>query len=166
VNGWLAAGPTDKVIIFSQFVAMIDLLDDHFRANGIDVATYTGQMSKDDRDEVLADFKRPGGPSVIIISTKAGGVGLNLTCANKVILIDHTWTYAATAQAVDRAWRIGQTKPVEVVELSIEKTIEARILALQERKKALADGAFGEGGNQKLGRLTLADLRLLFDRNA
>lgn len=102
----------------------------------------------------------PGG------STKAGGVGLNLTCANKVILLDHTWTYAATAQAVDRAWRIGQTKPVEVIELSIENTIEARILALQEKKKQLADGAFGEGGNQKLGRLSLQDLRMLFDRNA
>jgi SNF2 family DNA or RNA helicase len=124
IEGWRVSAPQDKILIFSQFVSMIDLLAAYLRDHDIDVSTYTGKMSKDDRDDTLDEFRRLDGPKVCIISTKAGGVGLNLVCANKVILLDHTWTYAATAQAVDRAWRIGQTKPVEVVELSIGNTIE------------------------------------------
>jgi len=166
VEGWRVSAPQDKILIFSQFVSMIDLLAAYLRDHDIDTSTYTGQMSKDDRDDTLEEFRQPDGPRVCIISTKAGGVGLNLVCANKVILLDHTWTYAATAQAVDRAWRIGQTKPVEVVELSIGNTIEQRILDLQAKKKQLADAAFGEGNGGKIGRLSLADLRMLFDRNA
>jgi SNF2 family DNA or RNA helicase len=165
INGWGAADPNDKILIFSQFVAFINALSDYLEENGITNATYTGGMSKDERDETIEAFKKPNGPRVLIISTKAGGVGLNLVCANKVLLIDHGWTYAATAQSIDRAWRIGQTKPVEVIELSVRNTIEARILELQERKKALADGAFGEGGVGKLGRLTLNDLKRLFERD-
>lgn len=166
IQQWQKEAPKDKILIFSQFVAMIDLLSNYLERNGVSTTCYTGSMSKDDRDDCLADFRKPEGAKVCIISTKAGGVGLNLTCANKVLILDHTWTYAATAQAIDRAWRIGQTKQVDVVELCIANTIEGRILELQQKKKDLADGAFGEGeGVGRRQRLTLNDLRRLFERD-
>lgn len=80
--------------------------------------------------------------------------------------MDLAWNAAAENQAVDRAHRIGQTRPVDVRRLIIKDTIEQRILALQEKKSALADGAMGEGAGGRLGRLTVQDLMKLFDYNA
>lgn len=96
----------------------------------------------------------------MLVSLKCGSLGLNLVCANRVIFCDFWWNPAVEAQAVDRAHRIGQGKKVVVYRLVIEGTIEQRILAIQEGKKAIVDGAFGKGGGG--GKLGVDDLRTLF----
>ncbi|KAJ9123749.1 hypothetical protein QFC24_003523 [Naganishia onofrii] len=164
VKDWLAANDEDKIVIFSQFVTFIELVREHLQGQGIECFTYTGSMSKVDRDATIANFTSPRNPvRVILISTKAGGVGLNLTIANKAICLDLAWNNATEQQAIDRIHRIGQTKPVEVHRIVIPNSVEQRILALQEKKAALAEGAYGEGKGGKLGRLSVQDLMALFD---
>ncbi|KAJ9123338.1 hypothetical protein QFC22_001537 [Naganishia vaughanmartiniae] len=164
VTGWLAANDEDKIVIFSQFVTFIELVRQDLEMQGIDSYTYTGSMSKIDRDATIANFTNPRKRvRVILISTKAGGVGLNLTIANKAICLDLAWNNATEQQAIDRIHRIGQTKPVEVHRIVIPNSVEQRILALQEKKAALAEGAYGEGKGVKLGRLSVQDLMALFD---
>jgi len=99
-------------------------------------------------------------PPVMLLSLKAGGVGLNLTAADHVFLIDPWWNPAAEDQAADRAHRIGQDRPVMVYRLVAVDTVEERILALQDRKRALADAALagGSGVGASLTRQDLLDL--------
>jgi SNF2 family DNA or RNA helicase len=99
-----------------------------------------------DRGAVVAGFQAPAGPPVLLISLRAGGVGLNLTAADHVFLLDPWWNPAVEDQAADRAHRIGQDRPVIVHRLVSEDTVEERILALQERKRDLARAALGEAG--------------------
>ena len=98
---------------------------------------------------------------VFLISLKAGGVGLNLTSADTVILYDPWWNPAVEAQAMDRTHRIGQDKPVFVYKLITENTVEEKILAMQERKQALADGVYSGKAQGKEAKLTAADLKEL-----
>ena len=95
---------------------------------------------------MVARFQADDGPPVMLISLKAGGVGLNLTAADHVFLCDPWWNPAVEAQAADRAHRIGQDKPVFVYRLVATDTVEERILALQEKKRALFDAALGDAG--------------------
>ena len=90
-------------------------------------------------------FQSKGGPPVFLLSLKAGGVGLNLTAADHVFLLDPWWNPAVEEQAADRAHRIGQDKPVMVYRMVTEDSVEERILELQERKRALAEAALGSG---------------------
>ena len=113
-----------------------------------------------DRGAVVDAFQREGGPPVLLLSLKAGGTGLNLTAADHVFLLDPWWNPAAEDQAADRAHRIGQDKPVMVYRLVAKDTVEERILALQEKKRALADAAIGEGGGAA-GGITRDDLLAL-----
>ncbi len=181
VQGWLEEDPTTKILIFSQFVflvgdadlrftAYLDLLNDYLKANGVTCVGYRGSMSASAREEAVRRFKTPAGIAdplpVMLISTKAGGVGLNLTVAHKVIMCDLAWNPATEQQAIDRSHRIGQDKPVGVERLVIRDTVEDRLLAIQEHKGLLADGAMGEGSIGRLGRLTLDDIRKLFAINA
>ena len=101
----------------------------------------TGRTRK--RDEVISRFQS-GAVPVFLISLKAGGLGLNLTQADTVIHYDPWWNPAAEQQATDRAHRMGQEKPVLVVKLVTEGTVEEKILALQARKQQLAQGIYGE----------------------
>jgi SNF2 family DNA or RNA helicase len=94
---------------------------------------------------VLQAFAAADGPPVLLLSLKAGGTGLNLTTADHVFLLDPWWNPAAEDQAADRAHRIGQERPVLVHRLVAEDSVEERILALQARKRALAEAALGEG---------------------
>jgi len=96
---------------------------------------------------------------------KCGSLGLNLTCANHVILTDPWWNPALDNQAIDRVHRIGQTKDVHVHRIVVPNTVEDRIMGLQKAKQSIADGALGEGGASKLGRLGLNDLIFLFTGN-
>lgn len=91
-------------------------------------------------------------------SLKCGGVGLNLTRANRVISLDLGWSEAIESQAFDRVHRLGQTRSVTVERLVISNTVEDRILALQETKRNLADGSLGEGNGKKIGRMYLLDV--------
>jgi superfamily II DNA or RNA helicase len=148
-----------RVLVFSQFVEMLALIAKDLNGMGIKYLTLTGQTR--DRAAVLRDFKEGDAP-VFLISLKAGGVGLTLTEADTVILYDPWWNPAVERQAMDRAHRIGQDKPVFVHRLVAAGTVEERILALQAKKQALADALLTEGGdNTATGLLddsVLADL--------
>ncbi len=133
-----------KALVFSQWTSLLDLIEKRLEGSGIEHIRLDG--STRDRGEVVARFQSDDGPPVMLISLKAGGVGLNLTAADHVFLCDPWWNPAAEAQAADRAHRIGQDKPVFVYRLVSEGTVEERILSLQERKRALFDAALGDAG--------------------
>lgn len=148
-----------RVLIFSQFVSMLRIIEDKLDENNIAYLKLTGETRK--RDEVIQRFDDKEA-DVFLISLKAGGVGLNLTSADTVILYDPWWNPAVEAQAMDRTHRIGQNKPVFVYKLLTEGTVEEKILALQEHKKALADGVYGKPGEDS-GKLSNADIQVLFE---
>ncbi|KAI9498457.1 SNF2 family N-terminal domain-containing protein [Zychaea mexicana] len=152
----------DKTIVFSQFTAFLDIMETPLRENEFKYVRFDGSMTVAKRDEVLQTFFNDPRYTVLLVSTKCGSLGLNLTCANRVILMDVWWNPALENQAIDRVHRIGQRKNVEVHRIFINDTVEDRILELQKKKQALADGALGEGGAEKLGRLGLDELLYLF----
>ena len=149
-----------RILIFSQFTRMIALIEKELTAMNILYSKLTGQTKQ--RDEAIERFKN-GEVDVFLISLKAGGVGLNLTEADTVIVYDPWWNPAAEAQAADRAHRIGQDKPVFVYKLITENTVEEKILAIQERKRALAQGVYDGGKKGETFNLTSEDLSLLFE---
>lgn len=130
-----------KVLVFSQFTAMIELIAQALEAEGIAYSVLTGQTQQ--REAAVRRFQEGAAP-VFLISLKAGGVGLNLTAADTVIHYDPWWNPAAEEQATDRAHRLGQDKPVFVYKLVVAGSIEERILALQEKKSALAAGILSD----------------------
>ncbi|MGZ8903653.1 MAG: DEAD/DEAH box helicase, partial [Methylobacter sp.] len=149
-----------RILIFSQFTRMIALIEDELDARKIAYSKLTGQTRK--RDEAIERFKS-GEVSVFLISLKAGGVGLNLTEADTVIIYDPWWNPAAESQAADRAHRIGQDKPVFVYKLITENTVEEKIIAMQERKRALAESIYKVGAKEESLKLTAEDLTALFE---
>jgi superfamily II DNA or RNA helicase len=148
-----------RILLFSQFTSMLALIEVELFKRGIRYAKLIGQTRK--RDEAVDTF-RSGAVDLFLISLKAGGVGLNLTEADTVILYDPWWNPAVEAQAADRAHRIGQDKPVFVYKLVTEQTVEERILALQEKKRALAEGVYREGSGEADLTFSAADLQDLF----
>ena len=131
-----------KVLIFSQFARMLDLIGTELKRRGVGYALITGQTA--DRQAEVDRFQG-GEVDVFLISLKAGGTGLNLTRADTVIHFDPWWNPAAQAQATDRAYRIGQRNPVFVYQLAVRGSVEGRMLALQRKKQALADGILDNG---------------------
>ena len=130
-----------RVLVFSQFTGMLALIEQALQARGIRYGLLTGGTT--DRRTPVAQFQAGAFP-VFLISLKAGGSGLNLTTADTVLHFDPWWNPAAEAQASDRAYRIGQDKPVFVYKLIVSGSIEEKILALQERKAELAAGILSE----------------------
>jgi len=149
-----------KALIFSQWTSLLDLVEPALRGAGVAFTRLDG--STRDRGAVVEAFQRPEGPPAMLLSLKAGGTGLNLTAADHVFLLDPWWNPATEDQAADRAHRIGQDRPVFVHRLVARDTVEERILALQARKRALAEAALGEAGARGAGRagaaLTREDL--------
>jgi superfamily II DNA or RNA helicase len=135
-----------RILLFSQFTSMLTLIEAELKKRKIGWVKLTGQSQK--RDELIAQFTS-GQVPIFLISLKAGGVGLNLPQADTVIHYDPWWNPAVEAQATDRAHRIGQTQSVWVVKLVAQGTIEERILALQERKAALADSMYSGSAARK-----------------
>jgi SNF2 family DNA or RNA helicase len=131
-----------RVLVFSQFTEMLGLIEAELATLELPCLVLTGQTPPAERGAVVARFQAKEVP-VMLISLKAGGVGLNLTAADTVIHVDPWWNPAVERQATDRAHRIGQDQPVFVYKLVAEGSIEERILALQARKSALADGVLG-----------------------
>ena len=146
-----------KSLVFSQWTSFLDLVEPHLDKAGIGFVRLDG--STRDRAGVVAEFQSADGPPVMIISLKAGGTGLNLTAADHVYLLDPWWNPAVEDQAADRAHRIGQDKPVIVHKLVAKDTVEEGILALQQRKRSLADAALGEA--DRATSLTRDDLLAL-----
>ena len=147
-----------KILIFSQFTSMLELIEQEMEARDIPYALLTGDTK--DRSAQVAAFQQ-GAVPVFLISLKAGGVGLNLTAADTVIHYDPWWNPAAENQATDRAWRIGQDKPVFVYKLIAKGTLEEKIQEMQRRKADLADALLVEGAAHSLA-ITQDDLQAIF----
>jgi superfamily II DNA or RNA helicase len=147
-----------KILVFSQFTSMLALIQEELDARRIPYALLTGDTK--DRAAQVAAFQQ-GAVPIFLISLKAGGVGLNLTAADTVIHYDPWWNPAAENQATDRAWRIGQDKPVFVYKLIAKGTLEEKIQLLQQKKSDLAQSILADGESQKLV-LTQEDLQQIF----
>jgi superfamily II DNA or RNA helicase len=131
-------------LVFTQYVAMGRLLSAHLTKGGLEHRFLHGGTPIRERESMVASFQAGDFP-VFLLSLKAGGTGLNLTGADHVIHVDRWWNPAVEEQATDRAYRIGQTKPVQVHRLITRGTIEERIAELLSRKRALADAVLGSG---------------------
>jgi hypothetical protein len=147
-----------KVLVFSQFVEMLDLLRPALEARKWPIFYLAG--STENRGELVRQFQSAEGPAIFLISLKAGGFGLNLTAASYVVLFDPWWNPAVENQAIDRTHRIGQVNKVIAYRLLIKDSIEEKIRVLQKQKKALAEDVLGEERFSQ--NLTLEDLRFLF----
>lgn len=117
-----------KILIFSQFTKMLDLLSDWFHNQSISVCRLDGSSNQVERQETIDDFNTTNGPSIFLLSTRAGGLGINLTTADTVILFDSDWNPQIDLQAIDRAHRIGQTKPVKIFRFVVRDSIEEVLL--------------------------------------
>lgn len=148
-----------SALVFSQFTSMLTLIGEELMKAGRSYAWLTGETQ--DRTGAIEAFQS-GEKDLFLISLKAGGVGLNLTRADTVILYDPWWNPAVEAQAIGRAHRIGQTRPVFVHRIIAEETIEEKMLALQERKRGVASVLF-EGASDSFDALSEADVRALFE---
>ena len=148
-----------RMLVFSQFTSMLELLEKDLNDRKISYYKITGSTPKEKRITMVHEFNE-GDTPVFLISLKAGGTGLNLVGADTVIHYDPWWNLAVQNQATDRAHRIGQTKNVTVYRLILKGTIEEKILTLQETKKDLAESIL-EGNNQSLMSLSSEELLAL-----
>jgi len=149
-----------KILVFSQFVGMLDLIKTELQRHNIRFEYLTGQTK--DRGDKVSNFQKNKDIRVFLISLKAGGVGLNLTQADYIYLVDPWWNPAAENQAIDRSYRIGQTKNVIAVRMICSNTVEEKILTLQKKKKQLAQNLLATDG-KKLQGLSKQDLMDLLE---
>lgn len=147
-----------KVLVFSQFVKMLDIIKDRLEAEERPYSYLTGQTQ--DRGKVIEEFQTTEDPSVFLLSLKAGGSGLNLTSASYVILYDPWWNPAVENQAIDRTHRIGQKNKVIAYRLLMRNTIEEKVRILQEQKQKMLDDVLGEESFSK--GLEMKDIEFLF----
>jgi SNF2 family DNA or RNA helicase len=148
-----------KIIVFSQFTSMLDLVRQRLDTEGVRYGLLTGETK--DRKRAINGFQN-GTTDVFLVSLKAGGVGLNLTAADTVIIFDPWWNPAVEEQAIDRAHRIGQDKAVFIYRLVAAGTVEEKMEGLKERKRTLADSLFDRDG-RIASALTEEDVRALFE---
>lgn len=154
-------GGDHKVLIFSQFTEMLQLIKKQFDESGVQYCYLDGSTSLKGRKEQVEKFQEDAGIKAFLISLKAGGVGLNLTVADYVYLVDPWWNPAAEQQAIDRAHRIGQKRKVFAYKMICKDTVEEKILKLQERKQMLADDLIQEDASF-MKTLSRKDVEFLF----
>jgi len=162
----------EKTVIVSQWVSMLNVVALHLKKLKMTFFEIKGETTPKRRSEIVDDFNScsssSSSPSVLLLSLRAGGVGLNLVGANHLFLLDMHWNPALEAQAVDRIYRVGQNKPVFIHKFICKDTVEERIKELQERKLQLASNIL-EGGEGKVAanaKLSLDELKLLFGLDA
>ena len=150
-----------KALVFSQFLGMLALIREKLKELGVDHEYFDGSTSAIDREKAIQRFQNDENCRVFLISLKAGGVGLNLTAADYVYIVDPWWNPAVEQQAIDRTHRIGQTKNIMAYRMICKDTIEDKILQLQEKKRTLAKDLItdDEGFVKSLSR---ADVEYLF----
>jgi SNF2 family DNA or RNA helicase len=154
-----AASTGDRALVFTQFAQMGGLIARHLQETfGREVLFLHGGVPRAERDRMVQRFQSPDGPPTFVLSLKAGGTGLNLTAANHVFLYDRWWNPAVENQAIDRAFRIGQQRNVQVHKFLCTGTLEERIDEMIERKKTIAAQTVGTG-EAWLTELSTDDLR-------
>lgn len=144
---WHAAG--DKVLVFSHSVRLLRMLHQLFSATSYNVSYLDGKLSYPERTKIVDEFNSDPGQFVFLISTKAGGVGLNITSANKVVIVDPNWNPSHDLQAQDRAYRIGQVRDVEVFRLVSAGTIEEIVYARQIYKQQQANIGYNASSERR-----------------
>ncbi|KAI8388160.1 SNF2 family N-terminal domain-containing protein [Radiomyces spectabilis] len=152
-----------KTVVFSQFTSFLDLIQIALQQENIRFSRLDGSQSQMHREKVLASFSSddPNNMStVLLISLRAGGVGLNLTCASRVLMMDPWWNFAVEAQAIDRVHRLGQQSDVIVTRFIMRDTVEERILEIQDRKHVLVNELYMSHNEAKTRQLQ--DLQILF----
>ncbi|XP_053680813.1 transcription termination factor 2 [Anopheles nili] len=155
-------GTDDKAIIVSQWTSMLEILGSHLSNRSIPYVSLTGKVQVKLRNDIVVEFNKPSGKSkIMLLSLTAGGVGLNLVGANHLFLLDPHWNPQLEAQAQDRVYRVGQTKPVNIWKFMCVDTVEQKIHALQQHKLGIADGVL-TGTMNKGSKLTIDDLKSLF----
>jgi SNF2 family DNA or RNA helicase len=153
---------THKVLVFSQFTKMLNLLAETFTKKGISFYQLDGSTPPKQRAAMVAAFQEPGNTThVFLISLMAGNTGLTLTAADYVFLFDPWWNNAVQQQAIDRTHRIGQTKNVFAYKMICKDTIEEKIIQLQQRKKELSDNLIGDNEGF-VKQLSKEDVEFLF----
>jgi superfamily II DNA or RNA helicase len=155
-----AADDGHRILVFSQFTSLLALLREELDSQGISHCYLDGSMAPTARQAQIDRFQASADTPVFLLSLKAGGSGLNLTAADTVVHFDPWWNPAAEAQATDRAHRIGQTRVVTSYKLVCSGTVEEKVLALQDEKRALLAGVF-EASDAASERISLADLKSL-----
>ncbi|NLE89278.1 MAG: DEAD/DEAH box helicase family protein, partial [Myxococcales bacterium] len=148
----------ERCLVFSQFTSLLAILRDRLDARGVRYEYLDGRTRH--RQAAVERFQSSEGAPVFLISLLAGGVGLNLTAAEHVLLLDPWWNPAVEAQAIDRSHRIGQTRTVFAYKLIARGTVEEKVIALQKEKRALAEAILGDGAGLG-GKLTREDLEVL-----
>ncbi|KAJ4361464.1 hypothetical protein N0V95_001881 [Ascochyta clinopodiicola] len=156
--------PEHKVIVFSQFTSMLDLIEPFLKRADFSFTRYDGSMRNDLREASLQKLREDKRTRVLLCSLKCGSLGLNLTAASRVVIMEPFWNPFVEEQAIDRVHRLNQTVDVTVYRLSIHNSVEERILELQEAKRKLAQAAI-EGG-KAIGKLSMKDILNLFKREA
>jgi non-specific serine/threonine protein kinase len=152
---------THKVLIFSQFTQMLQLIKEAFLEKNITHLYLDGSTPAGKRKDLVAEFQTDPEIKTFLISLKAGGVGLNLTAADYVYLIDPWWNPATEEQAIDRTHRIGQTQKVFAYKMICKDTVEEKILQLQQKKKSLSKELISEE-KSFIKKLTKDDVEFLF----
>jgi SNF2 family DNA or RNA helicase len=147
-----------KALVFSQFTTLLGFLGKKLQASGLSYEYLDGKTA--DRQAPVERFQSDPDCRLFLISLKAGGVGLNLTAADYVFILDPWWNPAVEAQAVDRAHRIGQTRQVFAYRLIARDTVEEKILQLQQSKRGVAEAILGED-KSSIGELGQEDIELL-----
>ncbi len=150
-----------KALVFSQFLGMLGLIRKKLEEEGIPYVYFDGSTTSKDREKAIQKFQKDDEYRVFLISLKAGGIGLNLTAADYVYIVDPWWNPAVEQQAIDRTHRIGQTKKIFAYRLICKDTIEEKMLQLQERKRALASDLVSDD-NAFLKKLSTDDIAFLF----
>lgn len=150
-----------KALVFSQFLGMLDLIRKKLTEDGVPFEYFDGSTSPVERERAVQNFQNNDDCRVFLISLKAGGVGLNLTAADYVYIVDPWWNPAVEQQAIDRTHRIGQTKNIFAYRMICVDTIEDKILQLQEKKRLLAKELIADD-NGFVKALTRADVEYLF----
>ncbi len=150
-----------KALIFSQFLGMLALIKEKLIELNVNFEYFDGSTSAPERERAINHFQDDKACRVFLISLKAGGVGLNLTSADYVYIVDPWWNPAVEQQAIDRTHRIGQTKNIFAYRMICTDTVEDKILLLQEKKKALAADLVTDDGSF-VKSLTKEDIEYLF----
>ncbi|XP_066266289.1 helicase-like transcription factor [Branchiostoma lanceolatum] len=158
--------PTVKSLVVSQFTSFLNIVEFPLRSAGFEFVRLDGSMTQQKRTDAIAQFHQdgPDAPTVMLLSLKAGGLGLNLKAASRVFLLDPAWNPAAEEQCFDRCHRLGQTKEVIITKFIMKDSVEERMLELQDKKRKLMEGAFSKKeGSEQRRQARINDIKTLMN---
>uniref|UniRef100_A0A8C1G738 Helicase-like transcription factor n=1 Tax=Cyprinus carpio TaxID=7962 RepID=A0A8C1G738_CYPCA len=157
--------PTVKSLVVSQFTRFMDLIEVPLREYGFSFTRLDGTMAQKTRAKAIQDFQdsSPGNPTIMLLSLKAGGVGINLTAASHVFMMDPAWNPAAEDQCVDRCHRLGQSRDVVITKFIVKDSVEENMVKIQKKKQELVEKAFGVKKPMDLKQARMEEIRALME---